>query len=208
MTLSQDRPAITYCSLEALRARGWTPLLVRSFLGEPDRRSPVELYLSDRVRRTEELPEFLAARELRRRRASAQRDAQARRRAEGLAAIREARLALPRLADAELAERAVAHRNLWDASRAALSWGHRPRAVSVAELEPAELARWKVEWLLQQLAPHAELLHALPPGESRAEGRQLLTGRCRDAIARAYPALRAECEARRAADGDGAPGGF
>ena len=199
MTLSQDRPAITYCSLEALRARGWTPLLVRSFLGEPDRTSPVELYRSDRVRRTEQQPEFVAARELRRRRASAQREAQARRRAEGLAAIRAARLALPRLTEAELAEQAVAERNLWDARRAALSWGHRPRAVALDELPPAELARWQVRWLLDRLAPHAELLNALPPGDSRAEGRRLLTGRCWDAIAAAYPALRAECAAQRAA---------
>ncbi|RMI46480.1 hypothetical protein [Streptomyces triticirhizae] len=207
MTLSQDRPAITYCSLEALRARGWTPLLVRSFLGEPDRTSPVELYLSDRVRETERLPEFVAALRLRRRRASAQREAQARRRAEGLAAIRAAELSLPRLSEAELAERAVAHRNLWDAGRAARSWGHRPRAVTAAELTPAELAHWEVRWLLDRLAPHEELLNALPPGESRAEGRRLLTGRCWDAIAAAYPALRGECAARRAAAGEGDPVG-
>ncbi|MDT0265084.1 hypothetical protein RM844_02145 [Streptomyces sp. DSM 44915] len=206
MALSQDRPAITYCSLEALRARGWTPLLVRSFLGAPDRTEPVELFLSDRVRQTEQSAEFLAARELRRRRARAQREAQARRRAAGLAAIRDARLALPRLTTAELAARAVAHRNLLDARRATLSWGHHPRAVSAAELGPAELARWQVRWLFEQLAPHAALVDALPPGASRAEGQRLLTGRCWDAIAAAYPALRAECaRARAAASGDDRP---
>ncbi|WP_062211267.1 hypothetical protein [Streptomyces sp. NBRC 109706] len=207
MAGAQDRPTITYCSLDALRARGWTPFLVRGFLGRPDRTAPVELYLSARVREAESLPEFLAARELRRRRARAQREAGERRRAEALAAILAAPLGLPRLTEAELAERAVAHRNLRDAQRAALSWGHRPRPRTVDELTPAELGRWQVRWLWEALLPHAALLDALPPGDSRAEGRRLLTERCYDAIAAAYPALRPECREQRAAALGDAPEG-
>jgi hypothetical protein len=172
---------------------------VRAFLGKPDRSRPVALYLASRVRDAERSPDFLAARELRRRRAEALRRANARRREEALAAVRDVRLEVPRLSAAELAARAVRHRNLRDAQRAALSWGHRPRPLGAGSAAPGELARWQVEYLRDGLAPHSLLLEALPPGSGRAEGRRLLTERVFDAIAAAYPALHSECRRQRAA---------
>jgi hypothetical protein len=195
----QDRTAITYISLDTLRARGWTPFLVRAFLGEPDRTAPVELYLTSRVKETERRSDFVAARDLRKRRAMAMRESIARRRERALAAIRTAPYELPRLSAAELAARAVEHRNVLDAQRAALSWGHRPSPVTVESVPPAELVRWQVVYLRDTLVAHWALLEALPPGGSRAEGRRLLTERIYGAIAAAYPALELECRRQQAA---------
>lgn len=195
----QDRTAITYLSLDTLRARGWTPFLVRTFLGEPDRTVPVELYISSRVREAERREDFAAARDLRRRRAEALRRATAERRERALEAIRTVPLRVPRLSEAELAERAVEHRNVRDAERAARSWGHRPRPVSVASALPGDLARWEVTYLRDTLLGHRALLEALPPGESRAEGERLLTERMFSAIAAAYPTLELECRRQLAA---------
>ncbi|WP_049564167.1 hypothetical protein [Streptomyces sp. SBT349] len=199
MAWHEDRKPVSYCSSDALRKRGWTPFLVRAFLMEPDltvRGEP--LYLTSRVRGAERTPEFAAAVALRRRRAEALRAASARRRERALDAIRTVRLDLPLLSPAELVERAVRHRNLRDARRAALSWGHRPSPVSAESAVPAELARWQVEYLRDVLARHALLVEALPPGSCRAEGRRLLTERVLGAIAAAYPALGAECRRQRA----------
>ncbi|MDT0344726.1 hypothetical protein [Streptomyces litchfieldiae] len=200
MAMPEERNPITYCSLSTLRARGWTPFLVRAFLGEPDRERPEELYLTSRVREAERRPDFVAARDLRRRRAHALREANERRREQALTAIRTVPLEVPVLAPAELADRAVRHRNVRDAQRAALSWGHRPRPVSAESAAPAELARWEVEYLRDTLAPHGLLLEALPPGRGRAEGRRLLTERIFGVIAAAYPALELECRRQQAAE--------
>ncbi|MGP4114024.1 hypothetical protein ACTWP5_24330 [Streptomyces sp. 4N509B] len=201
----QDRTAITYLSLDTLRARGWTPFLVRAFLGAPDRTAPVELYLSSRVREVERRADFVAARDVRRRRAEALRDSTARRREQALEAIRTVALELPRLRPAELARRAVEHRNVRDAERAALSWGHRPRPVTVESAFPGELVRWQVVYLRDTLLGHRVLLEALPRGESREEGERLLTDRMLSAIAAAYPQLEPECHRQlSAARGGGA----
>ncbi|WP_326599613.1 hypothetical protein [Streptomyces sp. NBC_01803] len=199
MAHPEDRTPVAYCSPDALRARGWTPFLVRAFLGAPDETAPEALYLTARVRAAERRPDFVAARDLRRRRAVALREATARRRREALEAIRTAPADLPRLSPAELTARAVQHRNVRDAERATLSWGHRPRPVRAESASPGELARWQVEFLRDTLAPLVLLLEALPPGGSRTEGRRLLTGRIYGAIAAAYPALTAECRRQRAA---------
>ncbi|WP_147255499.1 hypothetical protein [Streptomyces sp. PT12] len=151
------------------------------------------------VRREERRPGLAAARVLRRRRAESLRRARLRRRERGLDAIRGVALELPALSAAELCALAVRHRNLRDAKRAALSWGHRPSAVSAESAVPAELARWQVEYLRDVLAPHSLLVEALPPGRSRAEGSRLLTERVFAAIAAAYPVLSRECRRQRAA---------
>ncbi|ONK15155.1 hypothetical protein [Streptomyces sp. MP131-18] len=199
MVLSRPRTPTTYCSTATLRARGWTPSLMRAFLGGPDLASPTELFLVSRVREAERSPEFTAARGLLRRRAEALRQARARRRDLALAAIREAPLDLPLLSPPELTDRAIRHRNLRDAQRAVVSFGHRPRPATADSAQPRELARWRVEYLRDALAPHGSLLDALPPGDCRAEGRRLLTERVFHAIAAAYPALAVECRRQRAA---------
>ncbi|MGP3970159.1 hypothetical protein [Streptomyces sp. 6N223] len=195
----QDRTAITYLSIDTLLARGWTPFLVRAFLGDPDRTVPVELYLSSRVREVERRDDFVAARDVRRRRAEALRKATAKRRERALDAIRTVPLDLPCLSQSELAVRAIEHRNVLDAQRAVLSWGHRPNPVTVESVFPGELIRWQVIYLRDALAGCHHLLEALPPGASQAEGRRLLTERIFGAIAAAYPALELECRRQQAA---------
>ncbi|UCM87279.1 hypothetical protein [Streptomyces marincola] len=192
------RPAAAL-TWKALRARGWTPGLVRAFLGGPDLATPTGLFLASRVLDAERRPDFVAARALGRRRADVLRRARAGRRERALAAIREAGLDLPALSPAELAERAVVHRNLREAQRAVASFGYRPRAASAAGARPGELARWQVEYLRHVLAGHGALLEALPPGACRAEGRRLLTERIFEAITAAYPALEPECRRQRTA---------
>lgn len=199
MAVPQERDAIAYCPLTTLRARGWTPYLVRAFLGEPDRTAPVELYLTSRVEEAERRPDFAAARDVRRRRAEALRSSRARRHREALEAIRTVPLRVPRLSAEELVARAVRHRNVRDAQRAARTWGHRPSPATAATAAPPELARWQVDYLRDQLDGHRALLDALPTESSRAEGRRLLSERVYGAIAAAYPGLELECRRRQAA---------
>lgn len=199
MALPEERKAITYCPLTTLRSRGWTPFLVRAFLGEPDRTVPVELYLTSRVEEAESRSAFVEARDLRQRRAEALRQSQERRRRRAMEALRTASLRLPELSAEELASRAVRHRNVRDAQRAALSWGHRPRPATAESAFPADLARWQVDYLRDLLGRHRSLLEDLPTEADRAEGRRLLSERVHAAIATAYPHLELECRRQQAA---------
>ncbi|GAB2792332.1 hypothetical protein [Streptomyces daliensis] len=197
--------AVTFCSLDTLRARGWTPGLIRALLGGPDRTEPMELYLTSRVDEAERDPVFARTSTTRRRRGEALRRAADRRRERALEAVRTAPMKLPRLSPGELARRAVEHRNVRDAQRAADSWGHVPSPATVDTADPAALARWQVRYLYELLGDRHSLLEALPTTESRDEGTRVLRGRMYGAIAAAYPALAGECRRRAAAEAGGRP---
>lgn len=66
-------PESQHLNLASLRERGWTPALVRAFLGEPDKTkanpfyksaAPQKLYLVDRVKKIEASEPFLAKKAL------------------------------------------------------------------------------------------------------------------------------------------------
>ncbi|MDB1088516.1 hypothetical protein PJ985_13160 [Streptomyces sp. ACA25] len=196
MAVPGELHAPAHCSVAELLTRGWTPYLVRTLLGDPDRTEPVPLYLAPRVAAAEAGDAFGRAVAVRRRRADALRAATGRRRELAMEAVRSVPLDLPELPAGELAARAVRHRNLRDAHRAARSWGHRPRPVTVGGSSAAELARWEVDYLCDLLAGHRRLLEALPPGTAREEGDRLLRRRMSDAIIAAYPGLQRECRRR------------
>ncbi|WP_418959885.1 hypothetical protein [Streptomyces tritici] len=187
----------TYTTLTGLRRRGWTDTMVRSLLGEPDvqgrspRRwslAPVRLYLLARVEAVERTEEFaLCARAPGgSRSAAAAAGAQARRQAV-LAAIGAEPIAVPRLPGPELARRAVRHRRLLGA------------AGGPAEITPAALVRWQVNYLRHALKRYEALLDGLFGDVGLAEAGRLLDRRLYEAIADAYPGLAEECRRRVAA---------
>jgi hypothetical protein len=84
-----DRDKPTFLGTAALKARGWSPGMIDSLLGEPDKlkknprystAAPMRLYLLDRVAVVEQSPAFVAARETAGKRSAAAKAAAAKRR--------------------------------------------------------------------------------------------------------------------------------
>ena len=190
----------THLSAAGLRARGWTAGMVRQLLGEPDlsRVSPhsraaprIRLYRVERVEAAERSGEFRAVSAAAARRSAAARIAARRRRREVLARIAAEPIDVPRLTPQKLTALAVEHRDRRDEER----------AYERRELPPegaVALDRWKVDYLLRQLARYDELLSGLPGGAGRIGAEESLRRRVYAAIAEAYPFLAQECERRLA----------
>ncbi|GHH02878.1 hypothetical protein [Streptomyces lanatus] len=202
-----------HLSAAGLRARGWTPAMVRQLLGEPDllRSHPhfhsapqTRLYSIERVEAAEQSEEFRAASAVAARRSAAARAAALRRRREVLTRIAALPLQVPRLAPGTLAAQAVRHRNRREEERR--SWrgshGGRPAAVTgAATVEGAAadvLDRWKVDYLRHRVTRDEGSLdeNALHGRIGRAAAEELLRRRVYAAIAKAYPELARECERR------------
>ncbi|MFJ6215304.1 hypothetical protein ACIQGZ_18525 [Streptomyces sp. NPDC092296] len=191
-----------YYTLAALRARGWTPSMVRDLLGGPDAQgrspfygaaAPTRMYSIGRVEAAEGTEEFARALAAAARRSAVARQAAARRRQEVLDRIAAEPVEVPTLTRDDLADQAVRHRNRRDRERAWDQPDHVPRPAVVATTDPAELARWQVNYLRHRLTAYDALLDGLYGGAGRTEAAQLLRERMYDAIARAYPELAAEC---------------
>ncbi|MFF4651417.1 hypothetical protein [Streptomyces sp. NPDC001380] len=196
-----------YYTLASLRARGWTPSMVRDLLGEPDAQgrspfygaeAPTRMFAVGRVEAAEGTEEFARTLAAAARRSAAAREAAARRRRAVLDRIAAEAVAVPRLARDELAEQAVRHRNRRDRERAWDRPDHVPRPAVLATTDTATLARWQVDYLRHRLTGYDALLDGLHGGAGRTEAAQLLRERLLDAIARAYPELAAECRRRLA----------
>ncbi|MER5211557.1 hypothetical protein ABT063_13480 [Streptomyces sp. NPDC002838] len=196
-------PPRTHLSAAGLRARGWTPGMVRQLLGEPDllRTNPLfhsapqtRLYRVERVEAAERSDEFRAVAATAARRSAAARAAALRRRREVLARIAAEPLDVPRLAPDRLAAAAVEHRNRRDEERAYERWGHAPDPATVESAETGALDRWKVNYLRHRLTRYDELLDGLYGSTGRAAAEELLRRRVYAAISEAYPELAQECE--------------
>jgi hypothetical protein len=191
-----------YYTLAALRARGWTPSMVRDLLGEPDAQgrspfygeaAPTRMFAIGRVEAAEGTEEFARALATAARRSAAAREAAARRRRAVLERIATEPVEVPRMTRSELSEEAVRHRNRRDRERAWDHPDHVPRPAVVATTDPETLTRWQVDYLRHRLTRYDALLDGLYGGAGRTEAAQLLRARIHDAIARAYPELAAEC---------------
>lgn len=199
----QPQPPRTRLSAAGLRARGWTPGMVRQLLGEPDllrtnphfRSAPqTRLYSVERVEAAERSEEFRAASAVAARRSAAARAAALRRRREVLARIAAEPLDVPRIAPDRLAALAVEHRNRLDEERALWRWRHVATPTTVECAEPCALDRWKVDYLRHRLNRYAEILDELYGRTGRAAAEELLRRRVYAAISKAYPDLAQECE--------------
>ncbi|MFJ8586597.1 hypothetical protein ACIRD2_18360 [Streptomyces sp. NPDC093595] len=214
---------MTYVTHGGLRQRGWTDVMVRELLGEPDvqgrdpRRwtpAPVRLYLLARVEAVERTPEFAAYAAAGGRGAAAARAAAEKRHRAVLAAIRAEPIRVPMLPRAELELRAARHRRPGVGPpppgapappEAAPRGSSRVSGVSGASgAGPARqasgpagaLVRWQVDYLRQALARYDALLDGLFAATGRSEAERLLRRRVYEAIAQAYPWLAEECRRR------------
>ncbi|MGN9760273.1 hypothetical protein [Streptomyces sp. SD31] len=199
----QPQPPRTHLSAAGLRARGWTPGMVRQLLGEPDllranphfRAAPqTRLYSIERVEAAERSEEFRAASAVAARRSAAARAAALGRRREVLARIAAEPIDVPRLAPDRLAALAVEHRNRLDEERALWRWRHVATPTTVDGAEPCALDRWKVDYLRHRLARYDEILDELYGRTGRAAAEELLRRRIYATISKAYPDLAQECE--------------
>ncbi|WP_246101061.1 hypothetical protein [Streptomyces cyaneus] len=199
----QPQPPRSHLSAAGLRARGWTPGMVRQLLGEPDllRVNPhfhsapqTRLYSVERVEATERSEEFRAASAVAARRSAAARAAALRMRREVLARIAAEPIDVPLLAPDRLAALAVEHRNRLDGERALWRWRHVATPTTVDSAEPCALDRWKVDYLRHRLTRYDEILDELYGRTGRAAAEELLQRRVYAAISKAYPHLAQECE--------------
>ncbi|WP_406446314.1 hypothetical protein OHB14_44855 [Streptomyces sp. NBC_01613] len=177
--------------------------MVRQLLGEPDllrtnpyfRAAPqTRLYSIERVEAAERSDEFRAASAADTRRSDAAKASAQRRRREVLARIAAEPIEVPRLTTPRLAALAVEHRNRRDEERAYERWTHVPDPATVESVDPAALARWKVNYLRHRLTRYDDLLDELFGSTGRSAAEQLLRRRVYMAISEAYPDLARECE--------------
>ncbi|WP_328441181.1 hypothetical protein OHA71_37800 [Streptomyces sp. NBC_00444] len=197
------RSTRAHISAAGLRARGWTPGMVRRLLGEPDllrvnphfRAAPqIRLYLVERVESAERSEEFRAVAAAAARRSASAKVATQRRRQEMLARIAAEPVDVPRLAERKLAAMAVDHHNCQDGQRNYERWGQSADPPTADGTGPPDLDRWKVDYLRHRLTRYDELLSGLHGSTGRAAAEDLLRRRVYTAIAEAYPHLAQECE--------------
>lgn len=199
-----SRPTRTHLSAAGLRARGWTPGMVRQLLGKPDlvrshphfHLAPTHLYSVERVEAAERTEEFRAAAAAATRRSAAARAAVLRRRREVLARIAAEPIEVPRLAPDKLAALAVEHRNRLDEERALWRRGHVAEPATVDSAGSGVLDRWKVDYLCHRLTRYNKIVDELYERTGRAAATRLLRRRIHAAISEAYPDLAQECEHR------------
>ncbi|MEV6049777.1 hypothetical protein [Streptomyces sp. NPDC052107] len=204
----------THVSTAGLRARGWTPGMVRQLLGEPDllRRNPhfasaprTRLCRLDRVETAERSEEFRAVSAAAASRSAAARAA-FRRRREVLARIAAEPIDVPRLPARRLTEPAVEHRDRRDTERTYERRRHAPDPAAAPAADPHALDRWKVDHLRHRLTRYDELLGGLRGSTGRAAAEELLRRRLCAAVAEAYPDLAQECERQLGERESGPPG--
>lgn len=207
----RPEPPRTHLSAAGLRARGWTPAMVRQLLGEPDllRSHPhfdsaapqTRLYDVERVEAAERSEEFRGASAVAARRSAAARAAALRRRREVLARIAAEPIDVPRLAPDRLATLAVEYRNRLDEERTLWRRGHVPTPATVDGAQPGVLDRWKVDYLRHRLIRYDDVLAELRGRTGRAAAEELLGRRIYAAIAETYPDLARECERQSGGSG-------
>lgn len=188
-------------SVSDLCRRGWTPALVRRFLGPPDmtatnphcaHAAPMRLYAPMRVEMMEWSRAFEQAKIVSSARRDSARRAAARRREEAIAWAESIPVWVRPTPLAHVVHDAVAHYNAVASAQDDLF-----RADAVHD-DPAILARITVAHLRHCLAHYDELLTDLYGCPGRDVAYATLKRRVLDAIAAAYPPLADECAAQAA----------
>lgn len=194
---AQATPGPRFCSMPALRDRGWTEAMVRDLLVSPDalvanprsrQAAPMRLYLERRVQDQEWQPTFparLALAEARRLRGLKVMDG---RRASLLESIEALNITVPILPLAQVQAQAIHSYNRH----------HGENESASPESSPAFLQRITVNFLRHHLTPYEEQLEALYGQPGRAEAYLPLSRKIFQAIQEAYPALAGECQAQYA----------
>lgn len=184
------RTTTSYLNATQLAVRGWTPAMIRDFLGRPDRTefvprfrhaAPTLLFALARVQAAERAPAFAPRRDLAARRSAISKQAADRRRVEMLRLMAADEIPIPRLAPDVLADRAIRHRE--------------PRnSIDAAKADSNTLNRWKVNYLRHHLTDYDSMLEGLFGQIGRAAAEKLLRRRALEAIAKTYPDLLDECQ--------------
>ena len=173
-----------------LAARGWTPAMVRDFLGPPDHTviilrfpnaAPMLQFALSRVAAVERTKKFLQRLEEAARRSAAARAAWDRRREEMLRLAAADQVPIPRLPPDVLTDRAVRHRE--------------PReAFHGRRIDRRTLNRWKVNYLRHELFRFDETIEGLFGQIGRTAAEKLLRRRALQEIGNTYPDLLDECQ--------------
>ncbi|MEY9931895.1 hypothetical protein ABH926_006544 [Catenulispora sp. GP43] len=172
-----------------LAARGWTPAMIRDFLGSPDHTeyiprfrnaAPMLQFALGRVVAAERTAKFVERLKLAARRSTAAREAWDRRREEMLRLVAD-EVPIPRLSADVLTDRAVRHSDPRDAL-------HAQRA------DRNTLNRWKVNYLRQELTRFDATIEGMFGQIGRAAAEKSLRRRALVTIGETYPDLLWECQ--------------
>jgi hypothetical protein len=181
-----------FLNMTRLRARGWTPAMIRDLLGQPDRlarnrrfpgAAPVRLYSMARIESMESKAVFRRASALAEARSAAARAGAQHRRERMLRLMNADEISVPRLRDSVLTARAVRHRDEREGE-----------TTNPADVDRRTMDRWKVNYLRHQLTTYDTLLDELFGQAGRPEAERTLRRRVYSAICNTYPDLAAECQ--------------
>lgn len=180
----------TYVNGSELAARGWTPAMIRDFLGRPDttepnprfrRAAPTLKFRLKRVEAIERTARFEWRKGLAERRSAAAKAAARRRRMEMLRLVAAEEIPIPKLEASVLEARAVRHRDA------------RTR-IDVRTVDRETLNRWKVNYLRHHLTRYDPVIEGLFGRIGRADVERSMRRRAFEAISRTYPDLQEECQ--------------
>lgn len=180
----------THLNATQLAARGWTPAMIRDFLGRPDQTeyvprfrqaAPTLLFAVPRVQAAERTATFVQRRELAVRRSAVAKAAADRRRNEMLRLMAADEVRIPDLAPHVLTDRAIRHRDPRD-------------AIDAHKADEATLNRWKVNYLRHQLTDYDSMIEGMFGAIGRAAVEAVMRRRALEAIGKKYPDLLDECQ--------------
>lgn len=182
-------------TMRELRARGWTPAMVRDLLGDPDELRPNPVYRSAapmglcavaRAIAAEADTAFAQRVASSRKRSAASARVAARKRQELLAEVAKVPVPVPLLARKRLIREACVSYN-------ALHDGQTDHIPATQGSDPEFLERITVNYLRHELSSYEDQLAALFGKVGRAEASAVIRERTYDAISARYPELAAEC---------------
>lgn len=184
--------------MAALRKRGWTPGLVRRFLGEQDKlaqnphyrsAAPVRLYFLARVVAAESTPGFAVAKTRAEKQSRNSKTLAQHRRDQLLREIAELKVVVRKIEPAALLCCAIAHYN----SR--LHERDRGESTPASEAsDKAFLDRIQVNYVRHELTAYDRTLEATAGRVGVAEAIDAIREKVYDAISEAYEELSSECE--------------
>ena len=191
-------PVSAHVSLAGLKARGWTPALITTFLGEPDlvrenpyyrSAAPMRLYALARVEAVEASDAYQQAVAASAARRQGARQAAQTKRAQLLAAVDALQILVAVLPEAELTARACAHYNALQDERE--RWDRLP---ATPESHPDFLRRITVNMLRHRYSSYERRLAEVYGKVGVRAAYVQINQKLYDAIAAAYPALAEECQ--------------
>lgn len=195
------RSSSEYITLASLRARGWTPAIVRSFLPQADATkpnpfyrcaAPMRLYALERVQAIERHDSWRAASTAALRRSVAAKQAAQKKSEQLVALARSVRIYVDVLKPRALLDAAVHHYEHRQHLRAVEYDTFKFDSVS-PDAPAAFLDRIQVNFIRHQKTRYEDLLNSQFKKVGALKARSIITQRTFIAIARAYPWLQHEC---------------